>query len=136
MTVFVHVNQHRLYNHTNQRCVCIVVKCYSMATYKVEMIFFPIIIRKQKKRQIHACKRYMYLKHSCLQRHNRAAEGLSVTATLGNVSIICGSDEIVCNGPLDSNTQYRVRYTLFSGNQSQEYPFFNKAHFTTGRCVT
>ena len=56
-------------------------------------------------------------------------------ATIGNSSVRCGPDDIICNGPLDSNAQYGVRYTLFSGDQSQEYPFFEQAQFTTGECV-
>ena len=67
--------------------------------------------------------------------HKRATEGLSVMATIGNSSVRCGPDDIICNGPLESNTQYGVRYTLFSGDQSQEYPFFDEAQFTTGECI-
>lgn len=44
----------------------------------------------------------------------------------------CGPTDTVCNGPLDSNAQYGVRYTLYSGDQSQEYPFFEGAEFKTG----
>ena len=70
-----------------------------------------------------------------LQRRKRATDGLSVMATIGNNSVKCGPKDIVCNGPLDSNAQYGVRYTLFSGDQFQEYPFFEEAQFTTGECV-
>lgn len=53
-------------------------------------------------------------------------------ATLGDSSEQCGPDDIVCNGPLAPEATYGVRYTLFSGDQSQEYPFFEGAQFETG----
>ena len=53
-------------------------------------------------------------------------------ATIGDNTVQCGPQDIVCNGPLVSDAQYGVRYALFSGNQSQEYPFFEEAQFTTG----
>lgn len=53
-------------------------------------------------------------------------------ATLGDNSVECGPEDIVCNGPLAPDATYGVRYTLFSGNQSQEYQFFDGAEITTG----
>ena len=43
----------------------------------------------------------------------------------------CGLMDNPCNGPLASGRKYRVRYTLFSGNQSTDYDFFPGATFST-----
>jgi hypothetical protein len=61
----------------------------------------------------------------------RAAGDIEITAMIGDSSAKCGPQDLICNGPLDSNSDYGVRYTLYSGEQSQQYPFFPGAEFTT-----
>ena len=56
-----------------------------------------------------------------------------MSARIGDDSASCGRSDTVCNGPLESDAEYGVRYTLFSGTQSQDYPFFDDAVFRTGR---
>ena len=86
---------------------------------------------------------YMYLCINCyvcmcvvflqeLRRRKRAADGIPITATIGNSSEKCGPHTLVCNGPLDPGATYGVRYTLFSGDQFQAYDFFDQAQITTG----
>jgi len=36
---------------------------------------------------------------------------------------MCGPDDLVCNGPLDPNTEYSVGYRLFTGDNSVDYQF-------------
>ena len=67
-----------------------------------------------------------------MQRRKRAAGDIEVEFTIGDSSAICGPDDVICNGPLEPSAQYQVRYTLFSGDQFQEFPFFPDAMFTTG----
>ena len=44
----------------------------------------------------------------------------------------CGPGVSPCNGPLEPESDYRVRYRLFSGNQSVDYDFTSDV-FTTGK---
>jgi len=69
---------------------------------------------------------------SSLQRTRRASNDINIEVSIGNTSQKCGPQDMVCNGPLDSSATYGVRYTLFSGDESQPYPFFDGAEFTTG----
>ncbi|CAI8003303.1 Hepatocyte growth factor receptor, partial [Geodia barretti] len=65
------------------------------------------------------------------QGRKRQEGDIEVSFTIGN-SMTCGPTDTVCNGPLNPSADYGVRYTLFSGDQLQEFPFFPGAQFTTG----
>ena len=52
------------------------------------------------------------------------------TVTVGGTDV-CGPTDNPCNGPLVPDSEYRVRYTLFSGSQSTDYDFFPDATFST-----
>ena len=67
-----------------------------------------------------------------LQGRKRQEGDIEVLFTIGNSSMTCGPTDTVCNGPLNPSADYGVRYTLFSGDQLQEFPFFPGAQFTTG----
>ncbi|CAI8034623.1 hypothetical protein GBAR_LOCUS19471 [Geodia barretti] len=67
------------------------------------------------------------------QGRKRQEGDIEVSFTIGNSSMTCGPTDTVCNGPLNPSADYGIRYTLFSGIQSQEFPFFPGAQFTTER---
>ena len=54
------------------------------------------------------------------------------TVTVGGTEN-CGPTDMVCNGPLTPGSDYRVRYRLFSGNNSVDYDFTGQT-FTTCKC--
>ena len=47
----------------------------------------------------------------------------------------CGPEDEVCNGPLDPDTEYNVRYRLFSGELASDFPFAEDVFFSTGQCI-
>ena len=55
------------------------------------------------------------------------------TVTVGG-SDQCGPGDTLCNGPLTPGAEYRVRYRLFSGEQSTDYEFTDQV-FSTGKVV-
>ena len=66
-----------------------------------------------------------------LQRKKRQAGSSAVQTVMVGGSDQCGPSDIPCNGPLNPGSSYRVRYRLFSGNQSTDYAFVGGT-FTTG----
>ncbi len=71
---------------------------------------------------------------SNLQRRKRqGTDVLTVDVTIGDITVVCGPTDEVCNGPLDPGANYQVRYSVYSGDNIQEYPFFENATLSTGK---
>ena len=56
------------------------------------------------------------------------------SVTVGGIEA-CRPNDNPCNGPLTPGSDYRVRYRLFSGDQSTDYNFTNEV-FTTATAAT
>ena len=44
-----------------------------------------------------------------------------VQAPIGDMMMQCGPNDVVCNGPLQPDASYQVRYRLYVGTQYQDY---------------
>ena len=66
--------------------------------------------------QLNTCIHFIYLQRK------RAAGGMLQTVVVGGDEV-CGPMDDPCNGPLAPESEYFVRYTLFSGDQQTDYDF-------------